>query len=188
MSKYKAFRSTRRSGITLLELLVVMSIISVLLALIVPAIQSARESARRLSCANNLRNCAFAVLSAAETHRRFPAAALWGAIGPDKEHVGPVRNWVVTILPLLDRRDLSDRWDAALFASDPSNQTVAEIHIASLVCPSDDSVTGGGDISYAINGGIGESDLVDGVLPARRQQRPVVWPLAALALRGPGDR
>jgi prepilin-type processing-associated H-X9-DG protein len=139
----------------LIELLVTISIIAVLMALILPAIHNARESSRRIQCANRMRNIALAVLNDTELKRRFPASAWWG--GPDKDNPGPHHNWVVEILPWIDRRDLADRWNHEQLLTDAANQQLAETHIAVLVCPSDISTNGQGDLSFAVNGGIGES-------------------------------
>lgn len=151
----------RRPGFTLLELLVVTSIISVLLALILPAIQNAREAARRTQCMNRLRNLSVAMLGNLETYRRYPAAAYWG--GGIKTAPGPHHNWVVQLLPWLDRTDLYDRWDIERLATQAPNNDLATVGLEVLVCPSDSSATATGDLSYALNGGIGESDYVSGV-------------------------
>jgi prepilin-type N-terminal cleavage/methylation domain-containing protein/prepilin-type processing-associated H-X9-DG protein len=150
-----------RPGFTLLELLVVISIISVLMSLILPVIQSAREAARRTRCMHRLRNLSVAMLSNMDTHQRFPAAAYWG--GGSKSGPGPHHNWVVQLLPWLDRTDLYDRWDMERLATDSPNKELASLGLAFLVCPSDSSATSHGDLSYALNGGIGESDYVTGV-------------------------
>ncbi len=152
---------SNRSGFTLIELLVTISIIALLMALILPAIQSAREASRRVTCANHLRNVALAVLNETESQKRFPAAAYWG--GPDKNNPGPHHNWVVDILPWIDRRDLADRWNMDELLTSPGNRQLADTHIAVLTCPSDISVNGAGDLSFAVNGGIGESTLLNNV-------------------------
>ena len=64
----------QRDGFTLVELLVVISIISVLMALILPAVQNARRSARRVECLNHLRNLSVAMVGYATTQKRYPAA------------------------------------------------------------------------------------------------------------------
>lgn len=153
-------RPTRR-GFTVVELLVVISIIAMLLSLILPAIQNAREAARRTQCANRLRNLSVAMLGNLDTHRRFPAAAYWG--GGSKIAPGPHHNWVVQLLPWLDRTDLYDRWDMERLATALPNRQIAERGLEVLICPSDSSISGSGDLSYALNGGIGESDYVSGV-------------------------
>ncbi|MCA9064250.1 MAG: DUF1559 domain-containing protein [Planctomycetaceae bacterium] len=150
-----------KRGFTLLELLVVISIIALLMSLLLPAIQNAREASRRLACMNNVKNVSLAILNSTEASRRFPAAAYWG--GLDKSSPGPHHNWVVEILPWIERQDLADRWNIAGLISDPANQQIAETHLRILVCPSDISADGRGDLSYALNGGIGESTVLNGV-------------------------
>ena len=150
-----------RRGFTLIELLVSISIIAVLMSLILPAVNSAREAARRTECLNNVKHVSLAIINATETKKRFPAAAYWG--GPDKNVPGPHHNWVVEVLPLLDRRDLADRWDHGQLLNFPANQELAEHHIKVLACPSDYTTDGRGDLSYAVNAGIGESTVLNGV-------------------------
>ena len=156
-----ALLSAGRRGFTLIELLVSISIIALLMSLILPAVNSAREAARRTECLNNVKNVSLALLNATETKKRFPAAAYWG--GPDKNNPGPHHNWVVEILSWIDRSDLADRWDQQQLLTYPANQALAETHVKVLACPSDISADGRGDLSYAVNGGIGESTVLNTV-------------------------
>lgn len=151
----------RRTGFTLLELLVSISIIGVLTSLLLPAVQRARESARRVQCASRLRNLGVALSNYSTAHTRYPAAGYWG--GPDKTRPQPNHNWVVEILSFIDRRDLDDRWNKNVPISDPNNLALANHYLEVLICPSDPTVIGAGDLSYAVNGGIGESALIGGV-------------------------
>ena len=71
-------RPARRHGFTLIELLVVISIIGILVGLLLPAVQSAREAGRRAQCQSNMHNCALAILSYVNTNNAFPPAGEFG--------------------------------------------------------------------------------------------------------------
>ena len=161
VSPWRGGKGTTRCGFTLIELLVSISVIAVLMSLILPAVNNAREAARRTECLNNVKNLSLALLNVTEAKKRFPAAAYWG--GPDKNNPGPHHNWVVEILSWIDRRDLADRWDHGQQLTFPANLALADTHIQVLACPSDYSTDGRGDLSYALNGGIGESTLLNSV-------------------------
>jgi prepilin-type N-terminal cleavage/methylation domain-containing protein/prepilin-type processing-associated H-X9-DG protein len=126
----------RPSGFTLIELLVVVGIISILVGLLLPAIQSARESVRRAHCANNLMQLGVALGSYASTHRVFPPGVV--------DDSGPIRNlpvgyhhgWVVQILPFIGEANLYHHFDMRESVYEPSNDTAAEVKIATLLCPS----------------------------------------------------
>lgn len=153
-----------RSGFTLIELLVSISIIALLMSLILPAIQSARESARRIECGNHVKNLALGMHGFLAARKQFPAAGYWGGgASPDKNSPGPHHNWVVDLIPYLDRQDLADRWNWEQLATFPANQEIAKVHVSVLACPSDRTTTGNGDLSYALNGGIGDSFFYSGV-------------------------
>lgn len=159
--QHQSLRFRLNSGFTLIELLVSISIIALLMALILPAINGAREAARRTQCLNNVKNLSLALMNAIETKKRFPAAAYWG--GPDKNIPGPHHNWVVEILGYIDRQDLADRWNHDQLLTFTANLRLAQTHLQVLACPSDITTQGNGDLSYAVNGGIGESTILNGV-------------------------
>lgn len=144
-------RDGRRSGFTMIELVVVIAVIAVLMALVLPAVMSARTAARRTQCKNNLRNIGLAMTQHVERHARFPVAGFWGAPGKD----GPYHNWVVQVLPGLDQQPVHNAWKLNAFLTEPENQQLAARAIPVLVCPDDRTATGEGDLSYAVNGGIG---------------------------------
>src|SRR3954467_11001842 len=95
-------RPRTRAGFTLVELLVVITIIGMLVSLLLPAVQSARETGRRNTCMNNMRNSSQALGQVHDTRRAFPGYA--NVVG------GKRASWVVTILNNLDRGDLYQVW------------------------------------------------------------------------------
>ena len=98
--------SRRPSGFTLIELLVVIAIIGVLIALLLPAVQSAREAARQMQCCNNLRQMAVAMHNYHESHESFPLGSL---IAP--EGGGASLGWHVFILPYLEEAGMHEAID-----------------------------------------------------------------------------
>ena len=113
----------RLRGFTLIELLVVIAIIAVLVSLLLPAVQQAREAARRTQCKNNLKQMGLALMNYEGTYKRFPPASNvpWGRFGGDDDHMeynstvnpfGP--NWAVALLPYIDQQGLYDSNQANL--------------------------------------------------------------------------
>ena len=100
-------RRTIRQAFTLVELLVVIAIIGILVALLLPATQSAREAARRSQCKNNLRQIALACISHENTHKRFPYGGWsFGWMGDPDRGVGPQQpgGWIYTTGPFLEEQ------------------------------------------------------------------------------------
>ena len=118
-------------------MLIVVSIIAILIALLLPAVQAARESARRGQCTNNLMQLGIAMGSYASTHSVLPPGVV-----NDK---GPIRNlpegyhhgWIVQILPFIGQQNIYNHFDLNESVYDPANDTVAGIKFATLICPSD---------------------------------------------------
>lgn len=105
--------NSRRVGFTLVELLVVIAIIGVLVALLLPAVQAAREAARRTQCANNLRNLALGLLNHHDQIGNFPAPA---SVRPDSsdnilQDNRLFSNWAIEILPYIEQQNLFDTFD-----------------------------------------------------------------------------
>lgn len=134
MLKRTPFKSsilrTARAGFTLIELLVVIAIIAVLAALILPAVQMAREAARRAQCSNNLRQIGLS-LHNFETAKKY----LPSSIRPSA--ASTVRVGVFTyLLPFLDEKNMWDKYDLTVNWSHANNLPVTGARINALVCPS----------------------------------------------------
>ncbi|MDB5337331.1 MAG: prepilin-type N-terminal cleavage/methylation protein [Planctomycetaceae bacterium] len=112
-------RPTR--GFTLIELLVVIAIIAVLIALLLPAVQQAREAARRTQCKNNMMQISLALQNYEMSHERLPPGSV-NATGPIKsEAAGYHMGWIVQILPYLDQRNVYQKIDFSVGVYDPKN-------------------------------------------------------------------
>jgi type II secretory pathway pseudopilin PulG len=135
---------SKRQAISLIELLVVIGILAILSALLLSAVQHARESARRASCLNNLRQTAMAVQAFDESQGRLPSLYHGSYSYNDMILRQPrsyweewhFHSWQTAILPHLEQSTLYDRIDLTRAASDPSNQENANIEISLFVCPS----------------------------------------------------
>ncbi len=160
---------SNRRGFTLIELLVVISIIAVLMSLILPAVQQAREAGRRTQCMNNLKNISLAAISFAEAHRgNLPAA---GTFNPSLVTAGAVvrnHSWVVDLLPYIDQQGAYDRWNfgvafnnSTVLTSGATNAGICStIGIGVLACPNDDTASGvNGGLSYVANCGFGDPNI-----------------------------
>ena len=125
-------RTTRLRGFTLIELLVVIAIIAILIALILPAVQQAREAARRTQCKNNLKQLGLAVHNYESTYSRFPPSATIS--GGSSTNNG---SWSVhgRILPQIEQGNLSELVDLSLPWD--NQMTIDGVKIAVFGCPSD---------------------------------------------------
>src|SRR5437764_332148 len=104
----------RRSGsfgFTLVELLVVIAIIGVLVALLLPAVQAAREAARRMQCLNNLKQMVLAVHSYHDVHTVIPPGHIIPRNMPGANGHETIAPWQVTILPFIEQKALFDMYD-----------------------------------------------------------------------------
>jgi len=122
----------QKKGFTLVELLVVIAIIGVLVALLLPAVQAAREAARRTQCGNQLRQHAIATHNYHDTHGTFPMGAGVNATS------GLV--WLRATLPFIEQNNLYDRWDYTkdyYSGTGNTNLDIIRTTIKSHICPSD---------------------------------------------------
>ncbi|MCC7085372.1 MAG: DUF1559 domain-containing protein [Pirellulales bacterium] len=147
----RGWRGSRRRGFhgfTLVELLVVIAIIGILVALLLPAIQAAREAARRMSCQNNMKNLALAVLNYENAQKALPPAAQVaensGETWADASLIDTALSWIVYVLPQLEGSAIADQFDkkTTLSAINPSNMANRpwEAQPSVLMCPSDGAI------------------------------------------------
>ncbi|MBN1912676.1 MAG: DUF1559 domain-containing protein [Pirellulales bacterium] len=130
----------RDQGFTLVELLVVIAIIGILIALLLPAIQAAREAARRTQCANHLKQIGVAILNHEQTHKHFPTGG-WGWMwcgDPDRGYgLKQPGGWIYNILSFIEKGDLRDTGSGLSTAQ--KQLALAELcrePIAEFNCPS----------------------------------------------------
>jgi prepilin-type N-terminal cleavage/methylation domain-containing protein/prepilin-type processing-associated H-X9-DG protein len=173
-------RKTR--GFTLIELLVVIAIIAVLIALLLPAVQMAREAARRTQCQNNLKQIGLAMHNYHSTHTVFPPAIISGEwLGSGGQHLNapdnhvanfyPDMSWPAMILPYMDQGSLYNSinmdgaaarawqwWGPGTHVLGDQNNTAGLTELEAFLCPSDPNDgrrDGGAGINYAGNAGSG---------------------------------
>lgn len=157
-----------RPGFTLIELLVVIAIIATLIALLLPAVQQAREAARRSQCKNHLKQLGVALHNYHDTHSCFPAGyysygtsngsgPAWAAIDPDTWDAAPGWTWGTMILPFMDQAVLYNALDLNRPCWDPVNLSATQTKLPAFLCPT----SSGGDEPFLVQDASG-SPLVKG--------------------------
>jgi prepilin-type N-terminal cleavage/methylation domain-containing protein len=179
---------SRSAGFTLVELLVVISIIAMLMALLLPAVQSARETGRRNTCQNNQHNLHIALAQYNDTKRNFPGWNNWlSASAAGNTNIAAAQypyaetTYVVPLFPYLEQTVVYNNYtqylNTLLSGGTPSAQqatalAVSQVYMANLVCPSNPpvSTTGATPLAYMINGG--EIDAASTSLPITQAAAP----------------
>ena len=137
-------RRKRTAGFTLIELLVVIAIIAILISLLLPAVQQAREAARRTQCKNNLKQIALALHNYESSHRTFPPARFSNpaAVKPGASVVSAstwqqkFNCWTVMVLPYMEQQNLYNQYNWNSRWSTPSNAAVTGTVLSAYLCPS----------------------------------------------------
>jgi prepilin-type N-terminal cleavage/methylation domain-containing protein len=127
--------SQRGEGFTLVELLVVIAIVGILVALLFPAVQAAREAARRLQCQNNLKQLGLAMQTYHTSYESFPFPG--GFVGGSNHGWG----FMPRLLPRFEQIALYDQWKSTSMVSCASQAAIHEAAISVLVCPSEPGAT-----------------------------------------------
>jgi prepilin-type N-terminal cleavage/methylation domain-containing protein len=136
----------KKHGFTLVELLAVIAVISVLVGLLLPAVQAARESSRRTSCINNLHNHVAALSAYHSSHRMLPPGRVFGLLDSHSERVD--FSWVAYVLPHIEQASLYSQIDFREPWFDPRNRPAITTPLELFRCPSSELIFPG-DSDYA---------------------------------------
>ncbi len=157
----KMHKGTQKWGFTLVELLVVIAIIGILVALLLPAVQAAREAARRMQCTNNLKQIMLSMHNYHDTYKTFPIDGAWAEVGMngDQRNKSWSHRW--RLLPFLERQNEYDLTDTSLRPFEATgwngNENIQATggKLPMFICPSNPGELGAGlgNLTYAINFG-----------------------------------
>jgi prepilin-type N-terminal cleavage/methylation domain-containing protein/prepilin-type processing-associated H-X9-DG protein len=148
-------------GFTLIELLVVISIIAVLIGLLLPAVQAAREAARRARCSNNLKQFGLAMHSYHSVHNTFAPGYITAVVNdPVAPEIGPGWGWGVMILNDLEQKPLYQGININLQITDPGSLTSRRTILSVFLCPS--NVGSGPVIASSLTGTVLNTDVSAG--------------------------
>ena len=167
-------RTSRPAGFTLIELLVVISVIGVLIAILLPAVQAAREAARRIECQNNLKQLGLAALSYEQTYEAFPNACMFP----------PNHGWGPFVLPFIEQQQVHDMYRFDRNFDDPLNFPATNLAIRTFICPSAPTRSGGtypaGVCDYAPIYNVDPTALSMGIITPRSNPDGILFPNSKL--------
>ena len=129
-----------KKGFTLIELLVVITIIGMLVALLLPAVQAAREAARRVQCQNNLKQIGIALHNYHAAHGSFPCGAAVGHLldpGPDGTPTGTREGWRVYVLPYIEQLGVAEHYLTDATQTHGVNNALTKLRLGVFTCPAD---------------------------------------------------
>ncbi len=140
MPPLRSLRAKRR-GFTLIELLVVIAIIAVLIALLLPAVQSAREAARRIQCVNNLKQLGLAMHNYIGVYNMLPKGGPGGIVNATTvvQAASPtlrIHSWGAAIAPFLEQSPVYNAVNQVKWYIEPENQTASQTRLSAFLCPS----------------------------------------------------
>lgn len=127
LNDWKRLQFRDSHGFTLVELLVVIAIIGILIALLLPAVQAAREAARRTQCSNNFKQLGLAALNYEQAHKHFPASS-W-------DKTPPYRGYWTYLLPYLEETNIANIYDTSANWYDAANATALKTELPVMKCP-----------------------------------------------------
>ncbi len=147
----------RNAGFTLIELLVVIAIIAILVALLLPAVQQAREAARRTQCQNNLKQLGLAVHNFYSSFQKLPSS-----LRPPSNNTTLPRYGVVTqLLPYLEQGNIYDQYNQTISWSKAPNLALGAVPLPSLTCPSSPEDANRLDVDPATSNAVGVVAISD---------------------------
>lgn len=151
-------RARPTAGFTLIELLVVIAIIGVLVALLLPAIQQAREAARRSQCANNMKQLGLALANYEAAHRMFTPGVVYQPNGPYRPSGSASASWdswsgLAMLLPLMDQQQAYDMCNFMITPHEVENRTVRDTRMSGFLCPSESYINQRQATNYRLSRG-----------------------------------
>jgi prepilin-type N-terminal cleavage/methylation domain-containing protein/prepilin-type processing-associated H-X9-DG protein len=159
----RAIRFRRRRGLTIVELLVTIAIIAILVGMLSPALQMARESARRTSCANNLRQIALAMATYDDAQKQLPgwrnALDAYTKVQSQTDVKKACVSWTVAILPHIENKPIHDWYTSFTAAADAAAGNPSTLKIATYACATQGKVDLSSPLAYAVNAGTGGEEL-----------------------------